>query len=166
MGVIGPATGKELEQRGIIPDFCPSVYTGEGLVEDLRSIDIAGQHFLLPRADIADEELTTGIVQLGGKVDEIAVYRTVPPSSAGSKASGIRESGKIDIITFTSSSTVKNFLSLGGKALINNSTRIACIGPKTADAAARAGLRVDIIAGEQTIPGLVAEIEEYFRKEA
>jgi uroporphyrinogen-III synthase len=76
-------------------------------------------------------------------------------------------SGEIDVVTFTSSSTVSNLVAaIGGKAPAVGGAKIACIGPKTANAAVKAGLRADIIANEHTIPGLVAAIEDYFRKEA
>jgi len=74
-------------------------------------------------------------------------------------------SGEMDVITFTSSSTVTNLVAaFQGDPLPINLTKIACIGPKTAEAATEAGLKVNILAGEQTIPGLVAAIEEYFRE--
>ena len=75
-------------------------------------------------------------------------------------------SGEVDVITFTSSSTVSNLLAaFGEEPLAINSAKVACIGPKTAGTATRVGLKVDIMAGEQTIPGLVTAIEEYFEKE-
>ena len=75
--------------------------------------------------------------------------------------------GEIDVITFTSSSTVSNLMGLFPKEPPSlNGTVVACIGPKTADTAVKAGLKVDILATEQTIPGLVAAIERYFAKES
>ncbi len=166
IGAIGPATARAVDDKGIIPDYIPEVYTSEGIITGLRGLDIAGQRFLLPRAEIADEELTDGISQLGAEVHEIAVYRTVPAAEAICRAREMLVSGSIDVITFTSSSTVSNLVAVfDGEQPAINSARIACIGPKTANTAARAGLRVDIIAGEQTIPGLVTAIEEYFAGE-
>ena len=125
-----------------------------------------GQRFLLPRADIADEELAEGLRRLGVEVHEVAVYRTVRATAAISLAKEMLISGQIDVITFTSSSTVSNLVAaFDGEQPKINSARVACIGPKTADTAARAGLKVDITAGEHTVPGLVAAIEDYFRKE-
>ena len=166
IGAIGPATAKALERRGIIPDYVPEVYTSQGFLVGLSSRDIAGQRFLLPRADIADKELTEGISQLGAEVHEVVVYRTVPAAGAISRAKQMLLSGEIDVITFTSSSTVSNLVAVfkeEGPAII--SAKVACIGPKTADIATKAGLRVDIVASEHTIPGLVATIEQYFKKE-
>ena len=166
VGAIGPATAEALKMMGVIPDYLPEVYTGQGIIAGLESRDIVGQRFLLTRADIADKELTEGITRLGAEVDEIAVYKTVPAVAAISQAKEMLLSGEIDIITFASSSTVSNLMAVfDGEQSALNSAKVACIGPKTADTAARAGLRVDIVAGEHTIPGLVTAIEEHFKKE-
>jgi uroporphyrinogen-III synthase len=155
-----------LETRGIIPDYIPEIYTGQGFIAGLKSYDIAGQRFLLLRADIADRELTEGIGQFGAEVHEVAVYRTVPAFDAISRAKQMILSDEIDIITFTSSSTVSNLVAVFKEEQpVINSAKVACIGPKTADTAVRAGLRVDIVASEHTVPGLVAAIEHYFKKE-
>ncbi len=167
IGAIGPATAKALETKGVIPDYLPEVYTNQGFLAGLSRWDIAGQRFLLPRPDIADKELTEGISRLGAEAHEIAVYRTVPATTAISQAKKMLLSGEIDVITFTSSSTVSNLVAVfNGKEPAVYSAKVACIGPKTADTAAKAGLRVDIIPKEQTIPGLVTAIEQYFDKEA
>jgi len=166
IGAIGPATAKAVGKMGIIPDYVPDVYTSQGFINGLSSWDITGQRFLLPRADIADKELTEGITQLGAEVHEVTVYRTVPAAGAIVQAKQMLLSGEIDVITFTSSSTVSNLVSVFRKdqSAINRA-KVACIGPKTADTAVKAGLRVDIVASEHTIPGLVAAIEQYFKKE-
>ncbi len=166
IGVIGPATAKALRGQGVIPDFVPKVYSSEGIIAGLRSWDIAGKRFLLPRADMADRELTKGLTQLGAEVHEIVTYRTVRPTEEISQARGLLLSGEIDVITFTSSSMVSNLLAAFSKELSAMSrAKVACIGPKTADTAAKAGIKVDIVAREHTIPGLVAAIEEYFKEE-
>jgi len=166
IGAIGPATAKALETRGIVPDYLPKVYTSRGFIAGLKSHGISGQRFLLPRADIADKELAQGISRLSAQVHDVATYRTVPVTEAISQAREMLLSDQIDVITFTSSSTVSNLMAVfkEERPLLNN-TKAACIGPKTADTAARAGLKVDIVAKEHTIPGLVAAIEEHFRKE-
>lgn len=164
IAAIGPATVEALEHKGITPDFCPEVYTGAGLVIGLSKYKITGQKFLLPRTDIADKELSDGIKQLGGIVHEITVYQTVS-SVSPSKAREILADGKIDVVTFASSSTVTNLMTALKKESISlNGVIIACIGPKTADTAAKSRLKVDIVATESTIPGLVAAIEECYSK--
>ncbi|MFC2007603.1 uroporphyrinogen-III C-methyltransferase [Chloroflexota bacterium] len=166
IGAIGAATASALETNGIRPDYIPDVYTGQGFIEGLENQKISSQRFLLPRADIADHELTDGISRLGATVHEVTAYRTVPVAEVVSRAGKMLASGKIDVITFTSSSTVFNLVAgFEGKDPEVNGATIACIGPKTAATADRAGLKVDIIAGEQTITGLVASLEQYFTKE-
>jgi len=167
IAVIGPATAGAVERQGITPDYTARVYSGDGLINGLGKRDISGQRFLLPRADIADKALAEGLRQLGAEVHEIAVYRTVGAAATAAQAREMLTAGQIDVITFTSSSTVSNLVAaFNGEQPKINSARVACIGPKTADTATRAGLKVDIIAGEYTVPGLVAAIEHYFRKEA
>jgi uroporphyrinogen III methyltransferase/synthase len=165
IGAIGPATAKALEEKGITPDYVPEVYSSEGLIAGLKNQSVSGRRFLLPRADIADEELARGIRGLGDEVHEIAAYRTTPPIKEISRARELILSGQIDVITFTSSSAVSNLLA-AFKELPAIKAKVACIGPKTAETAAKAGLRVDIVTREYTIPALVAAIEDYFRKEA
>ncbi len=166
IGSIGAATAKALAINGIIPDYTPKVYTSQGFLIGLRTRDVAGQRFLVPRADIADRELTDGISQLGAEVHEVTSYMTVPAVDAISKAKQMLLSHEIDVITFTSSSTVSNLVaSLREEQLAIDTVSIACIGPKTADTAVRSGLRVDVVATEHTVPGLVTAIERFFEKE-
>jgi uroporphyrinogen III methyltransferase/synthase len=166
IGAIGPATAQALIARSIIPDYVPEVYSSEGLIAGLKGYSIRGKRFLLPRADIADEELSRGIRELGAEVHEIAAYTTVAEPEALAQARRMLLAGDIHVTTFTSSSAVSNLVATfqGDPAAINSS-KVACIGPKTAETAARAGLKVDIIASEHTMPGLVAAIEDYFQRE-
>jgi uroporphyrinogen III methyltransferase/synthase len=166
IGAIGPATAEALEEIGIIPDYIPEVYSSRGFVTGLKRKNISGKRFLLIRADIADEEMAQSINQLGGEVDEVIAYRTVLPAETSSQAREMVSSGQIDVATFTSSSTVTNFMTVfkNEKPSLEG-VKIACIGPKTADTASRLGLKVDIVAQEHTIPGLVKALEEYFGKE-
>lgn len=164
IGAIGPATAKAITKYGIIPDYVPDTYTSEGLISGIKDRVVAGSHFLLPRADIADRELADGIIRLGAEVHEIAVYRTIQADTDSSQGKDMLLSGKIDTVTFTSSSTVTNLIALLGTEIPSiRKAKIACIGPKTAATAEEMGLRVDIVAGEHTIAGLVEAIEEYYR---
>jgi len=166
VGAIGPATTQALMARGVIPDYVPEVYSSEGMITGLKSYPVRGKRFLLPRADIADEELTRGIRELGAEVHEIAAYRTVPEPEAIAQARQMLLSGDIHVTTFTSSSAVSNLVAVfQGDTTAINSSKLACIGPKTAETAAKVRLRVDIIASEHTMLGLVAAIEDYFKKE-
>ncbi len=166
VGAIGPPTARSLKKLGIIADYVPDRFTSEGLIEGLKTKNIKGKRLLLPRADIADEELTVGLAELGAEVHEIIAYVTEPDKESILKARGLISTGKIDIIAFTSSSTVSNLIAVfGNESSLINKAEIACIGPKTAATAKEAGLKVDIIAEESTITGLVDAIEQYFREE-
>jgi uroporphyrinogen III methyltransferase/synthase len=165
LGAIGPATAQVLMQRGLKPDFVPESYTSRGMLSGLEAIGVEGCRILLPRASIAPAELAEGLVELGAVPFEVTAYVTELPPEAASRVSELLGEGPLDIVTFTSSSTVSNLLALlGEEGDVISQARIACIGPVTAATAENAGLRPDIVAAEQTVPGLVRAIEDYFRE--
>jgi len=165
LGVIGSATARALEGRGLHADCVPKKYTSTGLLAQLKQYDIAGNRVLLPRADIAGKKLASGLARMGAEVQEVIAYRTTPDSDGASQAKEVLLAGEIDIITFTSSSTVTNLVSAVDKNIeMLNKAVIACIGPETASAATRAGIRVDIVARKHTLPGLIEAMEQYFQK--
>ncbi|MBI2859935.1 MAG: uroporphyrinogen-III C-methyltransferase [Chloroflexi bacterium] len=165
IGAIGPATAGAIRARGIRPDYVPEDYTSEGIIAGLKGQDMSGRRFLLARADIAPGDLIDGLTALGAEVREVTAYRTVPAAGAIARAGEMLASGQIDVVTFTSSSTVSNAVAALGAGALRNGARIACIGPKTAETAVAAGLKVDVVAGEHTIPGLVVALERYFQGE-
>lgn len=167
VGAIGPATAEALADKSITADYVPEVYTGAGVIAGLKAHNVADQRFLLPRADIADSEIVDGIAGLGASVDEVTAYRTLPEIEAMAKARAMLAAGEIDVITFASSSTVSNLVTAFGGDQVNiNGAKVACIGPKTGKTATTAGLNIDIMAGQATIPAMVAAIEEYYKKES
>ena len=158
---IGPATARALVRRGIHPDVVPTEFVAEAMVNALGNVaDLAGARILLPRADIARSALPDGLQALGAVVTEVAAYATLPD---GANATRIREqlqAGKIDLVTFTASSTVRNFVRLVGSDL--GDARIASIGPITSGTARELGLPVHLEAAEYTIPGLVDAIRQRY----
>jgi len=160
---IGPATARALAQHGLAVDYVPNKYTSDNIIEGLADKNIPGKRILLPRAEEARPELVEGLGRLGALVDEIPVYRTVQPQETLSRGKQMLMDGEIDVTTFTSSSTVRNLISLLGRdwQSVNNTT-VACIGPVTAAAAVDSGLTVDVVAREHTIPGLVQAIIERY----
>jgi uroporphyrinogen III methyltransferase/synthase len=165
LGAIGPATAKALENKGLWADYIPKTYTSRGFLSGLKNYDLTGCRVLLPRADIANKELAQGIARLGAQVQEVTVYQTIPNTEAISKGKEMLKAGEIDVVTFTSSSTVTNLIAaLGKECPVINEAVIACIGPRTAATATKSGLRVDIIAREHTITGLVEAIKQYFQR--
>ncbi|MEE8443508.1 MAG: uroporphyrinogen-III C-methyltransferase [Dehalococcoidia bacterium] len=163
VAAIGPATASSLAQRGIQADHVPTEYISEAVVEGLRTSIRPGDRVLLPRAEGGREALVEGLLELGASVDQVTAYRTVVPEDSRGKAQGLLADGKIDVVTFASSSTVRNLVTLlDGETELLQRPVIACIGPVTAATARELGLRVDVQASEYTIPGLVEALKAHF----
>jgi uroporphyrinogen III methyltransferase/synthase len=164
VAAIGAATASALKINGILVDCIPGKFTTKQLLNELKKQDLHGCRILLPRADIAGKELSNGLAELGAEVQEVKAYRTVIDKKGMSKTKQMLMANDIDVITFTSSSTVINLLSaLGKNRKVLQKSLIACIGPVTADTAKKAGLRVDIVSQKQTMPGLVEAIEKLIK---
>ncbi|MSQ42225.1 MAG: uroporphyrinogen-III C-methyltransferase [Dehalococcoidia bacterium] len=156
---IGPATARALAARGLRADLVAEQAAGEGVVAALRAQGIAGASVLLPRAEGGPDALPAGLREAGASVDELPLYLSAPPATAPPKALALVRAGKIDAVTFTSSSTVRNLAALlGGDLSPLRGATIACIGPMTAQAAAEAGLPPQVVAEEQSVAGLVAAL--------
>jgi len=158
LAAIGPATAAALGSRGLKPDYVPPEYRAEAVIEGLLAKGIAGSRVLIPRALEAREVLPEKLAQAGAEVDVVTAYETVLEGTGTEDMKQMLSAGEIDIITFTSSSTVKNFAQLlDGMDLssLAGSVTVACIGPVTADTARELGLSVDLVADDYTIPGLV-----------
>lgn len=168
VAAIGPATRKAIEKRGIKVDVVPEEYVAESVVESLLD-QVAGMRVLLARARVARDVIPRELRKLGAKVDVVEAYETVIPQSSRTRLRSILKDPKRrpSVITFTSSSTVRNFVTLLGKTLLNrrrqkaspiDSIRTASIGPITSSTLRELGLRVDIEAAQFTIPGLIKAI--------
>jgi len=165
VAAIGDATTEALIRRGIFPDYVPKTSVSESIVEGLGTAGLEGSTVLLPRADIGGESLSNGLTACGAIVREVTAYRTVIPKDAHVRVAEILDQD-IDIVTFTSSSTVGNLANiLNGNIEQLSKVKVACIGPITAASANKVGLTVDIIARNSTIQGLVTAIKEYCSKE-
>ena len=185
IAAIGPATATSLAQHGIVADLVPDEYIAEGIaaamIQDAanRGESLAGKRILLPRAAEARKVLLTELQQAGATVDEVAAYRTLPAANndeQGQNVLSMLQNHQIDIVTFTSSSTVRNFMqwlsdcertttsSLTNLVAHDPYLKIACIGPITSQAARELGLDVHIEAREFTIEGLVEAIVQHEEK--
>ena len=166
VAAIGPATALELELRGIKPDFIPSSSPSETVLNELSNYNWKDMSVLLPVSNIGREVLSEGLNKLGAKVTRIIAYRTVTPEGISDKAKQLIRDG-IDVVTFTSSSTVRNLVTLLGEDSTQlSSSLIACIGPITAKTAVDMGLRVDLIAEDATVESLVESLEKYWKTQA
>lgn len=160
LAAIGAATAAALTALHLRVDFCPSSAVAEALVEELRQFPLAGQRVLLPRAQEAREVLVDGLAKQGARVDDVAVYQTRPAGDPD-LATRLLEGGNLDVVAFTSSSTVKNLVRLLGDRVptLLAPLTLASIGPITSRTARELGLTIQIEAEEQSIPGLVAALE-------
>jgi len=167
LAAIGPATARELEERGFAVDAVPGSYVSEGLLDYFEREGVAGSRILLPRAEEGREVLRAGLERLGAVVDETPCYRTVAAKPDPSEAVELIDSGELDVLTFTSGSAVRNTLELlSGKVKPGALERVpaACIGPVTAEVARGAGLRVEVVAEEYTAAGLVNAVVAGFAR--
>ena len=164
---IGPATAAEFSRYCLNVDYVPKKYVAEAIVEGIG--DVEGLRILLPRADIAREMLAVELAEAGADVDEVVAYCTVLGDSPDEDVKDMLLAGEIDIVTFTSSSTVRNFVAMmrdGDGSTVSGATlaemlkevTVACIGPITARTARELGIRVDVVAEEYTIEGLIRAI--------
>lgn len=164
---IGPKTKETIEKKGILVDFVPEEYRAEAIVDGLKDTLKPGQKILLPRADLARPVLIDSLKELNLDVHEVIAYRTVKNTDDNQQLIEKLINKEIHVVTFTSSSTVKNFMELlkgkNTQELLNGVT-IACIGPITADTALTMGLKIDITAEIYTIEGLVEALVNYFQK--
>ena len=167
LAAIGPATAQALVERGLKVDFMPKRFLAEEIANGIG--DVVRCRILLPRADIARRALTQLLREKGAHVDEVAVYRTLPADEGSAQVHRVKtmlEQGEINVITFTSSSTVRHLLELLEDSSLLENVAVACIGPITAATAQELGLHVDIIAREHTIDGLLQALMEEAKSHA
>src|SRR5271165_1865041 len=169
IAAIGPATKKAIQQRGGKVDVVPKEYVAESVVRALKK-KVAGKRVLLVRAKVARDVIPRELRKAGAQVDVVEAYETVVPQSSRRRLQVALKDPKRrpHVVTFTSSSTAKNFVELlGARQAAKKSTlagiRMASIGPVTSSTLRELGLSVDIAAKEFTIPGLIDAIVQDFQ---
>jgi uroporphyrinogen III methyltransferase/synthase len=173
IGAVGRVTAEALVSRGIRADLLPQEFTGDGLAETLIETGVKDLRILIPRALKARETLPEALGSAGAEVTVAPVYQNVlPQSSAGEHIQedlrSVLQEKSVDMVTFTSSSTVKNFVKLldvnspDELQKLMTGIAVATIGPITAKTAVQFGLQVDVQPAEYTIPDLVDSIVMYF----
>ncbi len=160
IAAVGSATTAALADRGIKPDLVPARATSVALFDALRSrLDLAGKRFLLPRANIAPPDFPERLRNAGAEAIEVTAYRTVTTRPEKTVLEAFRKH-EVDIVTFTSSSTAKNFAAICRRELgaIPADVRYASIGPRTSQTARAEGMTVWTEAEEHTVEGLIAAL--------
>ncbi len=163
---IGPATAERLLEFGLTSDIVPETYRAESVVKAFEKVKLKGKKILLPRAREARPILPKELTRMGADVDEIPAYETLKAVENSEDLVRNLKDDQIDLITFTSSSTVKNFKALlpaESFAKLVAGVTIASIGPITTDTAIELGFEVHITAESYTIPGLVEAILHYYQ---
>ncbi|MBZ5680750.1 MAG: uroporphyrinogen-III synthase [Acidobacteriia bacterium] len=176
VAAIGPATKKAIVQRGVKVEVVPKEYVAESVVRSLRR-RVNGKRVLLVRAKVARDVIPHDLRKAGASVDVVEAYETVIPQSSRLRLQAAIKDPKRrpHVVTFTSSSTVRNFVALlGSRGLLTFSKKpaqrrsdevlMASIGPVTSSTLRESGLNVDIQAKEFTIPGLVEAIVQVFAR--
>ncbi len=166
VAAIGPATADILRERGIEPDFIPERYVAEGVVEGMLKLGMKGQRILIPRALEAREVLPEALREAGATVDILPVYETKPAGAHKDEVLEALAAGQLHCVTFGSSSTVDNFLSLVDAETLKKhpQVQLAAIGPVTAKTLESHGLPCHIQPKEYTIPALVDTLLDVFGK--
>jgi uroporphyrinogen III methyltransferase/synthase len=155
IAAIGPGTAAALAARGVLADLVPERFVAEGLLQAFPEPARPGERVLVARAEAARDVLPEGLAARGYAVDVLALYRTQPAPPDPDTLAAVR-AGRVDAVTFTSSSTVTNFCDAVGP--LDPQPLVVSIGPVTSETARRRGLRVDAEAAEHTIDGLVAAL--------
>lgn len=166
VAAIGPATAEALAEHGVRADVVPGEYRAEGLVARLRGEIRPGDRVLLPRAAQTRDVLVAELRRAGADVHEVPVYVTRKVERDAGRLRDALAAGAVHAVTFTSSSTARNFAELFSdderRALLSGVT-VASIGPITAATAAEYGLATDVMPTEYTIPALTRALVDYFR---
>ena len=166
---VGPGTAERLRRYSVVADLLPDEYRAEAVLDALAaSGSLEGARVLLPRSDIGREVVAQQLRQVGAVVTDVIAYRTVLDEvqrEGDPDVYGMMLEGRIDVVTFTSASAVRNFVKVYGADqvadLLKNAT-VAVIGPVTADAAREAGIAVTVQPASYTIGGLVDAIATHF----
>lgn len=155
LAAVGEDTVRAMQARGLSADVVTGEITAELLdvFPDPARGEESVNRVLIPRADIATETLTAGLIELGWEVEEVTAFRTVRSAPPEQHIRDAIKAGGYDAVVFTSSATVRNLIGIAGKP--HPQTLIACVGPKSARAAEEHGLRVDVIADAPTHASLV-----------
>ncbi len=163
---IGEKTSEELLRYNLRADYVPKVYTAEGIISLAEKLNLNGKKILIPRALVARELLPDTLRAMGAEVEVLCVYETLVPDYAKQKLDLIKmkfSGAEIDLVTFTSSSTVTNFFSLLGKdPELFSKTGFACIGPVTAATLLGYGLTPTVTADIHTTRGLKEKILDLY----
>jgi len=163
---VGPKTAHGLADYGLDADILPGQYKAEGVLAALESEDVAGRRFLMPRAEVAREEIPEGLRARGAEVVVATAYRTVAPEVDPEYVTRLFADGGVSAVTFTSTSTVVNFVKIVGDRAREylSGVCVACIGSVTAKTCEDMGIRVSVVPEDYTVGALFDALTDYFKR--
>jgi uroporphyrinogen-III synthase len=164
LAAIGPATASELQRTVKKPECIPNEYLSEKIADGLG--DVKRKRILLPRADIASKQLPDLLRRREALVEEVVAYRTVIPTDLTPERIDSVLTRGVDLVTFTSPSTVHNLAQVMGDGKMGqflSKVKVACIGPVTVEATKEFGISANIVAEIHTVDGLVEAIVNEIR---
>jgi uroporphyrinogen III methyltransferase/synthase len=164
---IGPRTAQAVRDLGIKVDLLPEKFIAEAILAGLGKERIQGKRFLLPRALKAREILPQEIRRLGGEIDVVTAYKTVRPEKSKEEIRKLLHEKAVDLITFTSSSTVSNFVDFfekGEAKKLLEGIKVGCIGPITAKTAKDFGIVTSFMPRDYTVPAFVEAAADFFQQ--
>jgi uroporphyrinogen-III synthase len=167
VAVIGDKTKEAIERENIFVDFTPREFVAEGFVKEFLPHVSEGTRVLIPKGNLAREYIASSLMEKGAHVDELIIYETYMPDESKSRLLEVLSGGKLDILTFTSPSTIDHFMeTVKGKQLdsVINQCIIACIGPVSRRRAEQYGLTVHACPESYTAAEMLESVIEYLNK--
>ena len=168
VGAVGSKTAKALKKHGVQIDLLPQDFMAEGLVESISHYANPGEKILLPRGNLGREELPGQLSDLGFDVTDLPIYETVIPKDSGAALKKVMKDHAVDVITFTSSSTVHHFIQLLQAENLKDELKgitIVVIGPITERTLTSYKIEPQVIPEQYTIEGMLESLERYFQKQ-
>jgi uroporphyrinogen III methyltransferase / synthase len=166
LAAIGSATEKSLAEWGLNVEVLPDEFKAEGLLQSLKGKVLKGSRIMIPRAKVARDVLPIELAKQGAHVDVVEAYETAPPREGRQRLDLVLDGRQLDMIVFTSSSTVTNMVDMlkpGSLRETFKHTAVAAIGPITKQTAESQGLEVQVQPSQYTIPALVEAIVSFYR---
>jgi len=164
VAAVGPATAERLRNFGLQADRIPKEYSGRGLAKDFAEAEVRGKSFLLPSSDLARDDAAEILRKHGARVTKLVVYRTAMPSYRRPELKRFFAGEAFDLLTFTSPSAIENiFKILRGTPYLKSlrQTPVAVLGPTTAAAARKFGLKVRVQPKASTLEAFIAAVMKY-----
>lgn len=167
VAAIGEKTAKALEEKGIHVQFIPTEYVAEGFVKEFLPMVGSGEKVLIPKGNLARDVIASSLREKGVIADEVTIYETYFPGESRKELLETLKSQRLDILCFTSPSTVDHFMSVVDEYGLRENIRdcvIACIGPIARQRAEKHGLKVNVMPDVYTVPKLIDAVISFLKK--